>query len=222
MRRDQLTGLSVRAVGSVSGGEKTGRLVARMNAFGAGLIAFGAALNITVGYLVTVLKLPLYLDSIGTIIIAVLCGWQYGILVGLTALLVLMATTTPTVIAYAGTTVVISVLAYLLSKTGFLEKTVPTVLGGLAVGIGAALASTPVTVMLGGVSLTGADAITTLFKATGLPVWQSVLFGSLFTDPLDKLATSLICMLLIRSLPPALLTRITGARSQFTMHTTSR
>ena len=180
----------------------------RINAFEAGLIAFGAALNVSIGYLVNILKLPLYLDSIGTILISVLCGWQYGILVGLSALFVLALTAVPTVIAYAGTTIVIAVVSSILARFGFLKNVAITIVGGLFIGILAAMISVPVTIFLyGGVSLAGSDFITTVFKATGMPVWKSVLLGSLVTDPIDKFVTSLICLTLLRSLPSHILSR---------------
>ena len=177
--------------------------------FDAGLIALGAALNVSIGYLVGLLKLPLYLDSIGTILISVLCGWMYGIVVGIASLIILALTVTPTVIAYAGTAVVVAVLSSVFSRAGFLRGTMMTIIGGIFIGIAAAAASTPVTTFLyGGVSLAGADAITTFFKATGMPLWESVLLGSLVTDPADKLITSLICLGLIKSLPPRIMERI--------------
>ena len=74
----------------------------RLKETDAGVIALGAALNVAVGYLAGLLKLPLYLDSIGTVLVAVLCGWMYGLLAGLASLVVLSLTQTPTVIAYAG------------------------------------------------------------------------------------------------------------------------
>ena len=73
----------------------------------------------------------------------------------------------------------------------------------------AAVASVPVTTLLyGGVSLAGSDAITTFFKVAGMPLWKSVLFGSLVTDTVDKLITALICLALMRSMPPRMLLRI--------------
>jgi len=181
----------------------------RINAFDLGLVALGAALNVSVGYLVSVLKLPLYLDSIGTILISVLCGWQYGLIVGLSALLILAVTAAPTVIAYAGTALIIAVLSSFLARVGFLKSFGATVFGGLFVGIAATAASVPVTTLLyGGVTLAGSDAITTIFKATGFSLWKSVLFGSLITDSADKLITALICMMMIRSLPKNMLSRI--------------
>lgn len=181
----------------------------RINAFDLGLVALGAALNVSVGYLVSVLKLPLYLDSIGTILISVLCGWQYGLIVGLSALLILAVTAAPTVIAYAGTALIIAVLSSFLARVGFLKSFGATVFGGLLVGIAATAASVPVTTLLyGGVTLAGSDAITTIFKATGFSLWKSVLFGSLITDSADKLITAFICMMMIRSLPKNMLSRI--------------
>ena len=186
----------------------------RMNTFEAGLIAFGAALNVSIGYLVSILKLPLYLDSIGTILIAVLCGWKYGVIVGLSSLIIMTFTAVPTVIAYAGTAVVIAVIASAFARIGYLKNVKITIVGGLVIGLAATIFSTPVTIFLfGGVSLAGADAITTVLKASGISVWKSVLLGSLVTDPIDKLATSLICLALIRFLPSHIIRRLPGNNS---------
>ena len=88
-----------------------------------------------------------------------------------------------------------------------------TIIGGIAIGIAAAGISVPVTTLLyGGVSLAGSDAITTLFKASGMPLWESVLFGSLITDTVDKLISALICLALIRSMPSRMLSRFNKKR----------
>ena len=97
----------------------------QFNAFDAGLIALGAALNVSIGYLVSLLKLPLYLDSIGTVFIAALCGWQYGVIVGLSAAVVLAITAIPTIIAYGGTAVIIAILSALFVRFGFLKTVQP-------------------------------------------------------------------------------------------------
>lgn len=183
----------------------------RFREFDFGIIALGAALNVTVGYLAGILKLPLYLDSIGTVLVAALCGWVHGLYVGLAALVVLAATSTPTVIAYAGTAVVTALLSSTGAHFGFLEKPARTVIWGFLIGLACAAASAPVTTFVfGGVSLAGADAVTTFFKATGMPLWKSVLFGSLVTDPADKIITSVVCLMLVRSLPRRIRDRFPG------------
>ncbi|MBM4414599.1 MAG: hypothetical protein FJ040_14270, partial [Chloroflexi bacterium] len=49
------------------------------------LMALAIAMNIVVGQLVTVLKLPIYLDSIGTVLVGALLGPIAGGLTGLLA-----------------------------------------------------------------------------------------------------------------------------------------
>jgi hypothetical protein len=118
-------------------------------------------------------------------------------------------TSVPTVIAYAGTAVVVAVLASFLTRFGFMNRLWPTIYGGILLGILGTVASFPVTTFLyGGVSLAGADAVTTFFKAGGLPVWKSVLFGGLITEPADKIVTAIICMSLLKSLPENIILRL--------------
>lgn len=184
----------------------------RMNAFEVGIIAFGATLNITIGYLVAALKLPLYLDSTGTIVVSVLCGWKYGILAGLAGLVVMTLVSTPTVAAYAGTVIVIALLSWFFARMGYLKKLPITIVGGILIGISAALVSSPVTAFIyGGVSLAGSDAITTAFRASGMTILQSVFLGSLVVELFDKLITSLLGMFLVHSLPSSILERFRGA-----------
>ena len=188
----------------------------QFNAFDAGLIALGAALNVSIGYLVSLLKLPLYLDSIGTVFIAAICGWQYGLVVGLSSILVLAVTAIPTIIAYTGTAVVIAVLSAILVRFGFLKSLRATIAGGIIIGLATAAASAPVTTLVfGGVSIAGSDLITTLFKTSGFSLWQSVLLGKILIEPLDKLFTALICFSLVQSLPPRMLERLSGKQHPF-------
>jgi len=187
------------------------RLFKRVSAFDIGLMALGAALNVSVGYLVNLFKLPFFLDSIGTVLITALCGWGYGVAVGVSGVLILAITANPTVIAYVGTSFVIATVAALLIRIGFLKTVRMTILGGIVLGIVSSASSAPVTTLLyGGVSLAGSDAITAFLKAFGLPLWKSVLISSVMTDVFDKVCTGIICFMLIRSLPARLLARIKG------------
>ena len=185
----------------------------RFSAFDTGIIALCAALNVSAGYLAGILKMPLYLDSIGTVLVTALCGWTYGVFVALAALVVLALTTAPTVAAYAGTAVLIPTTVWLLMKAGFLRTLRGTVLGGIVLGVVSAAASAPVTAFVyGGVTLSGSDAMTAVFRAFGLSVWKSVLLGGMVTDSVDKLITALACLMLIRALPPRLLSRLRRER----------
>jgi energy-coupling factor transport system substrate-specific component len=174
----------------------------RWDTFQLVFLAFCAALNVGVGVIVGIVKLPIYLDSIGTFIAAALGGWFYGATVGVLALVIAAIVITPTAPAYAGTAIVIALCVSIIVRYRFLRSLPITIVGGLIVGIFAAIVSAPVTTYLyGGVSLAGSDAVTAFFRAMGHTLLESVIIGGLATDPIDKLATSLIALALLKALP---------------------
>jgi len=171
-------------------------------------LAFCAALNIGIGAVVGVIKLPIYLDSIGTVLAAALGGWLYGSVVGVLAVGIAAIVISPTAPAYAGTAIVIALCAAIFVKYGFLRSLAVTAIGGLLIGVASAIVSAPVTTYLyGGVSLAGADAATAFFKAMGHTLMESVIMGGLATDPIDKLATSIIALAILKTLPKRLYQR---------------
>ena len=185
----------------------------RWNTFHLIFLAFCAALNVGVGAIVGIIKLPIYLDSIGTVIAAALGGWLYGAVVGILGVIIAAVAIYPTAPAYAGTAIIIAIVVSLLVKYGFLRSLPMTIVGGLVIGLIAALASSPVTTYLyGGVSLAGTDAVTAFFKATGHTLLESVVLGGLATDPVDKLATSIIVLILLKALPRRLFLRFPGGK----------
>jgi len=171
-------------------------------------LAFCASLNVGVGAIVGLVKLPIYLDSIGTIIAAALGGWLYGAVVGLLAVITASIIIAPTAWAYGGTAIVIALCVSVLMKYKFLRSLPITIIGGLFIGICAAIVSSPVTTYLyGGVSLAGADAVTAFLKAMGNSLMESVILGGLATDPVDKLISCLIAYALLKVLPKRLFYR---------------
>ncbi len=180
----------------------------RWDPFQLSFLAFCAALNVGIGAIVGIIKLPIYLDSIGTVIAAVLGGWLYGATVGVLAVIIAAVAITPTAPAYAGTAIVIALCTSILVKYGFLRSIAMTVVGGLVAGVASAIVSAPITTYLyGGVSLAGADAVTAFFNAMGNTLIESVIIGGLATDPVDKVATSIIALAILKALPRRLFQR---------------
>lgn len=165
------------------------------------LVVVCAGLNLGIGFVVATLKLPFYLDSIGTVLATVLGGIWAGIACGLLAVLVGSAYT-PTLWAYGGTAIVIAAYVSLARRIGYLSSWLPTILLGLGLGVVTAIASAPVTTYIWkGVSISGADALTSFFSATGRTLLDSVLLGGLSSDPIDKLITSLVALSILRGVP---------------------
>jgi len=165
------------------------------------LVVVGAGLNLGVGFVVATIKLPFYLDSIGTVLATVLGGFWAGAASGILSVLVGSAYT-PTLWAYAGTALIIAAYVSIVYRVGYLTKLPHTVVLGLGLGVVAAIASAPVTAYVWkGVSLSGADAVTAFFVATGETLLESVVLGGLSTDPIDKLVTSLVAFFLLKRIP---------------------
>ncbi len=156
------------------------------------LVVICVALNLGIGLIVSKLKLPIYLDSIGTVLATGIGGLWAGIICGLVSVLV-GSVFTPTLWAYAGTMIVIALYVALVRPFGYLTKFVPTALFGIGLGIVCAIVSAPVTTYIwNGVPLSGTDAVTAFFSMKGMTLLVSVILGNLATDPIDKLITSLV------------------------------
>lgn len=158
-------------------------------------------LNLGIGFIVTRMKVPLYLDSIGTVLAIALGGLWVGIPCGLISVIVGSAYT-PTLWAYAGTMVVIALYVSLARPRGYLSKLLPTALFGIGLGVVCAIISAPVTTSVWkGMSLSGADALAAFFSAGGAAPLVSVILAGLAADPIDKLVTSLIAFALVSRVP---------------------
>lgn len=169
------------------------------------LIAFGAALNLGAGQLVTLLKVPIFLDTLGTVLVAITAGPWAGILSGVIAAGVGGIYINPYLPYYIPTVVVVAAFAALMAKRGFF-KTVPrAIIAGACQGLLAAATAAPITTWLfGGVTLAGSSLVVAYLRATGETLLKSVFLAGVATDPVDKALTYVLALLLIRRLPASI------------------
>ena len=81
------------------------------------LIPIGIAVNFIGGQIAILLRLPLYLDAIGTIVVGAVCGVWPGIIVGLVSN-ILNSISSPITLFYAILNVLFGIAAAYLSKKG--------------------------------------------------------------------------------------------------------
>jgi energy-coupling factor transport system substrate-specific component len=164
------------------------------------LVAGAVVLNIALGYLVrNVLHWPLFLDSVGTVLVGALLGPLAGAATGaLTNLIWGAVLGDPAIASYAITAAFIGWAAGYAAWRGAFQHFGTAVLAGLLTGVGAALISAPITAYLfGGVSGSGGDYLTAYLSATGANLLQSVTIQGFISDPLDKMITFVIAWLLV-------------------------
>lgn len=165
------------------------------------LIVVCAGLNIGIGSVVAALKLPIFLDSIGTVLATVLGGLWAGIVVALIGT-ILGSAFAPNLWAYSGTAAAIAVYTHFARRAGYTRKLPHTILFGLLLGVLCAILSAPVTTYVWkGVTLSAADALVPFLMAAGHQMLTSTVLSGLSNDPIDKLVLSLIVYALLQRVP---------------------
>lgn len=101
------------------------------------LIPVAIVINIVIGHIVQdILKLPIYLDSIGTILVAILAGPLAGALTGLVSnLLWSVVFSNPDIVPFGITAFCIGLVAGLWAQLGWFRKELPLWLGVVLVAL---------------------------------------------------------------------------------------
>lgn len=166
------------------------------------LIPIAIAINIAVGQIVLLLKLPVFLDSIGTILVAVLCGPWAGALTGALSNIIWGIAIDPGALPWWPVAFFIGYIAGRMAQWGFFKSWWKVVVTGFVVALTAAIVSTPIAVYLfGGITASGSSFITAYLLQTGQGMWQAVASTSFLTEPVDKITTAMIAFAIILGLP---------------------
>ena len=159
------------------------------------LIPICLAINVVGGNLASALKIPLYVDSIGTILIGMLCGPAIGCLTGaLTG--VVSGIFSPIMFAY-----IYGLAAGLLSKKKMMTSIPKLITSGIIIALLGVVLSSPITALVfGGITETGQGVIITFLRATGLGVLPATLISSFCTEFLDKLLSCVVCYIIVKGM----------------------
>ena len=185
----------------------------RFNTTTLALIPVAIAINIAIGQLIVILKLPIYLDSIGTVLVGMLAGPVAGLVTGaLSNLIWGLSGLNPTYAPFFYVAGVIGLLAGIFTRLGWARRVWMWALGGLITGLVAAIISAPTAaIVFGGVTGAGTDLIVAALRASGAGIMQATFGQGLVSDPLDKLASFLIVYLIVLALPMRLRVRFPNA-----------
>ncbi len=153
------------------------------------------------------LKLPLWLDSIGTILAACMAGPIVGALCGAINNIIYGFTLDPVSFIYAVSQIGIGICAGILAWNGAMKGIVKAVISGIIIAIVSTLISTPINIALYG-GQTGnlwGDALFAACIANNLPLWLASGLDELMVDIPDKIAVVLIACGIYNTLPKKLI-----------------
>lgn len=176
------------------------------------LIPIAVAINFIAGSLAHTLKLPVYLDMIGTFLMSMIGGPWIGAATGALSI-ILKSLTDPTELPYALLAAAIGFVAGILARKGMFSNVTKTIISGLI----AALISVVVVIVIrvsffGGFSTAGASNMVAGLMALGLPFWPAQFIGQMISEIPDKLISVIIPLTVIKSMSNRYLIKFPNGR----------
>lgn len=169
-------------------------------------VPLAIAINVGIGAIVKALNLPLYVDSIGTILATVLLGWRYGAVVGILGFVITSVFINPFAIYFIATQVAIALYVHLIGRAGWIKNVFKTILSGIGLGIVAAIVSAPVIILVfQGATGNGAALVTSFFVKMGNQIINSVFLSGFSIEPIDKGLQMILAFFILKSIPVSLL-----------------
>lgn len=172
------------------------------------LIPVAIALNIAIGQIVLALRLPVYLDSIGTVLVAALCGPWAGALTGTLSNIIWGVALDPNALPWWPVALFIGLVAGLCANAGLFKSWWKVVVTGFLIALTAAVVSTPIGVYLyGGITASGSSFITAYLLQTGQGVVEAVFSTNFLVEPVDKITTAMLAFAIVQGLSKRFIAR---------------
>lgn len=153
-----------------------------------------------------ILKLPLWLDAIGTVLASMLAGPIVGAICGATNNIIYGLTMDPISFIYAITSIAVGLTVGIMAYKGWIKSIGKAVVVGLIVACVSAIVSTPINIAFWG-GQTGniwGDAVYASLIANHFPIWLASFLDEFIVDIPDKIATVIIAYGIYKGLPQKL------------------
>lgn len=172
------------------------------------LIPIGVAVNFVGGQIAVLLKLPLFLDTIGTFTIGAIAGPIAGIIVGLLTCLSI-AVTNPQSLFYLTNFILMGFLAGYLGRKGVFNSFWKAIAAGAGMGLLVGISGSLISLFLfNGFGVSGTGVIGGILMSSGLPVWVSAFASNMSVDMIDKIPTAIVTYLIVRNIPQRTLVKL--------------
>ena len=172
------------------------------------LIPVGVSINV-VGYQMSqILKLPVFIDQIGTILVSMITGPWVGMVTGLLGNVV-NGMIYPTAFGYAIVSMLVGFVSGFLSRWRWYSNGVGVVIGCALLNVVSSVSAAVVTVfMFGGVTGAGTDLLTAAFVASGQALWDSVLTTNVISGTVNTIVNFAIAWIIVRRIPDRFLVKL--------------
>lgn len=172
------------------------------------MIAMAVCINVAGGQLALMLRLPIYLDSIGTILIGAWMGPFYGMLPNMISGVLMGFTTDIYSLYFAPVGMITGFMAGIAVKQmhGLVfekqVKKLQIITGALFITIPGTMVSSVINaVLFGGVTSSGSSILVQILSRTPLGLTGSIFAVQIFTDYLDRVISLALVVMVLQMLP---------------------
>lgn len=182
------------------------------------LMSIAIVINIVAGQLVSMLKLPIFLDSIGTVLVGLVAGPWAGGLTGLLTNLIWGLISSPVAAAFSPVAMTIGIVAGLCAQYGLFRTWWLAIISGVIIAVFNAIVAVPIRLfMFGGITGSGADFITSYMLALGKDLFGSVVISVFTSNLIDKVVTAVLAWGIVKALPLRTTDRLPRAKCVVTV-----
>ena len=173
----------------------------KTNTFKITIMSIAVVLNIIGAFIAVALKLPIFIDTIGTFLSAFLFGPVGGMLTGMVTLLINGLTFDPYSLYFIPVQVIIGLMAGICYKRNLFKGkflilgiTITTVMGSLMASLISAF-------VFGGITSSGTSFIVMYLKEAGVNIVASIFSTQILFDLVDKGITVLLVLTILKAVP---------------------
>ncbi len=169
------------------------------------VIALAAVLNIVGGNIALMLRLPIYLDSVGTMLAAALFGPVCGMIPGIASAVISGVTTDVYAFYFLPVQLVIGFvtgIAYRIWKPGNWREMWKIIPAALMISIPGTIVSSAITALVfGGITSSGSTVLVQLLHGMGIDMTASVCIVQGITDLADRVVSLCLTAVMVSALP---------------------
>ena len=167
------------------------------------LIPICAGINLVGGAIAAGLKLPVFLDMIGTVVAAALAGPWVAATVGLITNIFLALVSNPVYLPYAAVSILVALVTGYMIRAGSFKSIWGVVLTCLAATAVSVVSASTVTVFVfgGATGATGSSAVTAGLIATMGSIWKGVITSALIENLIDRAIAFAVAYIILKRIP---------------------
>lgn len=170
------------------------------------LIPIAVGINLVGNFAASTLKLPVFLDLIGTTIAGVLGGWLVAVAVAVFSAVFQGMFVNPIYFPFMVVGIVNALIIGFCAKKGWFDDIPHSLIPWALLVIASTITASFVSIIVfGGITgATGASVLTATFMAATDSIIKSVLSSTLIIESIDKLIAVLVAVVVIKKLPNSL------------------